>query len=304
MPDGEQRTMPKSKSKGKFTRARLRHAIFTRGADMLLGGRLRERHLENEIALRTFDVQIPNWRDELDGLKIGHLSDLHFGDLMPRAKVDEVIDVLAEQQLDLIAFTGDAVDLHWEGIEYFFERLVSVPAPLGHFLVLGNHDHLDDPDEVIRVAREAGITVLLDEVCSVKTERGAALRIGGIDWAKRLPECSEKVDLVAGEGEELCDLLLSHNPKGFIEAARQSIPLTLSGHTHGGQVAVKGRPDRNLAVAHRLSAGFYERDGSVLFVTTGVGAWFPLRVHCPPEVVVLQVRSGAWSDPSEELVTD
>ena len=291
--------MPKSKSNGKFARARLRHAIFTRGADLLLGGRLRERHLEDKIELRSYDVAIPKWRRELDGLRIGHLSDLHLGDLMPGARVNEAIELLSKENVDLVAFTGDAVDLHWQGVETFFEGLVSVPAPLGHYLVLGNHDHLDDADAVVRAAREAGITVLLDESVSVATDRGVPLRIGGIDWAKKLPECSEKVELVAGKDEELCDLLLSHNPKGFIEATRKEIPLTLSGHTHGGQVAIKGRPDRNLAVAHRLSAGFYERDGSVLFVTTGVGAWFPLRVHCPPEVVVLQVRSGDWSDPME-----
>ena len=126
---------------------------------------------------------------------------------------------------------------------------------------------------------------------------GRSLRVGGTDWAKRLPECTEKVALVAGEGEPDCDLLLSHNPMGFIESTRLGIPLTLAGHTHGGQIAIKGRPDRNLAVAHRLSAGFYEREGSVLFVTTGVGAWFPLRVHCPPEIAVLEVRRGDWVEP-------
>lgn len=293
--------MPKSKSKSKLNRARLRHAIFTRGADKLLGGRLRQRHLEDKIHVRSFDVAVPHWRSEFDGLRIGHLSDLHHGDLMPRERADEAIQLLAAQDVDLVAYTGDAVDLHWQGIESFFEGLANVPAPLGHFLVLGNHDHLDEPDEVVRVAREAGITVLLDEAVSVETSRGRPLRVGGVDWAKRLPECSEKVELISGEGDELCDVLLSHNPKGFIEATRQAIPLTLAGHTHGGQVAIKGRPDRNLAVAHRLSAGFYERDGSVLFVTTGVGAWFPLRLHCPPEIAVLEVRSGEWNDPTDSL---
>ena len=219
----------------------------------------------------------------------------------PGKRADEAIQLLAAQDVDLVAYTGDAVDLHWQGIESFFEGLANVPAPLGHFLVLGNHDHLDEPDEVVRAAREAGITVLLDEAVSVETSRGRPLRVGGIDWAKRLPECSEKVELISGEGDDLCDVLLSHNPKGFIEATRQAIPLTLAGHTHGGQVAIKGRPGRNLAVAHRLSAGFYQRDGSVLFVTTGVGAWFPLRLHCPPEIAVLEVRSGEWNDPTDSL---
>lgn len=292
--------MAKRQSSGKFKRARLRHSIFTRGADKLLGGRLLERHLGDEIEVHSHELCIPRWPSEFDGLRIGHLTDLHLGDLMPRERFEETLALLHEQRVDLVAFTGDAVDLEHDGVEDFFSELAKVHAPFGHYLVLGNHDHLDDGEAVARAAREAGITVLLDEAVSIDVGRERPLRIGGVDWAKRVSDCSEKVRLVSGDGEECCDLLLSHNPKSFIEATELGIPLTLAGHTHGGQVALKGRPDRNLAVAHRLSAGFYEREGSVLFISTGVGAWFPLRVHCPPEIAVLDVRSGPWTDPSEE----
>ena len=296
--------MGKSSSRGKYRRAKIRHALFTLTPNRLLGGRLLRRHLKDDVVVRNFEVSLPRWRAELDGLRIGHLSDLHLGDLMPDQRVDEINQLLVDQRLDLVAFTGDAVDLDWNGIERFFEGMVRIPAPLGHYLVLGNHDHLDDPEAVIRAARATGITVLVDEVVETSLPGSGSIRIGGVDWSKRLQECSEAVADLAGSGasashpEPSCDLLLSHNPKGFIEATRQRIPLTLSGHTHGGQVALKGRPDRNLAVAHRLSAGFYEREGSALFVTTGVGSWFPLRVHCPPEVVVLEMRRGAWVDPA------
>ena len=292
--------MGKRQSSGKFRRARLRHSIFTRGADKLLGGRLLERHLGDEIVVRSHRCSVPRWSSEFDGLRIGHLTDLHLGDLMPRERYEETLALLHDQRVDLVAFTGDAVDLEHEGVASFFTALAAVHAPFGHYLVLGNHDHLDDADAVVAAAREAGITVLLDEAVSVDVARSRPLRIGGVDWAKRVSECAEKVHLVSGDGEERCDLLLSHNPKSFIAASELGVPLTLAGHTHGGQVALKGRPDRNLAVAHRLSAGFYEREGSVLFISTGVGAWFPLRVHCPPEIVVLEIDRGSWNDPSEE----
>lgn len=294
--------MSKSGSSGKYRRAKLRHALFTLAPDRLLGGRLLRRHLKDEVVVRRFEVPIPRWRAELDGLRIGHLSDLHMGDLMPQERVDHINQLLMGERLDLVAFTGDAVDLDWHGIERFFAGMAAIPAPLGHFLVLGNHDHLDDGEAVVRAARDAGITVLMDEATDIEVPGRGALRIAGVDWAKRLQECSQRIaEVCAPESDDAdtrsCDLLLSHNPKGFIEATRQAVPLTLSGHTHGGQVAIKGRPDRNLAVAHRLSAGFYEREGSALFVTTGVGSWFPLRVHCPPEVVVLEVRHGDWVEP-------
>ena len=68
------------------------------------------------------------------------------------------------------------------------------------------------------------------------------------------------------------------------------IPLTLSGHTHGGQIAMKKRPNANLSVTHRRSIGQFQTDGSMLYVTSGVGAWFPLRVNCPAEIAMLTIR--------------
>lgn len=91
---------------------------------------------------------------------------------------------------------------------------------------------------------------------------------------------------------EAPDLLLAHNPKAFHSAARRGVAVTLSGHTHGGQVAFPGRPKANISFAHRLTAGTYTRAGCTLFVSVGAGAWFPLRVHCAPEVVLLTVRRG------------
>ncbi|MCP4497761.1 MAG: hypothetical protein GY825_13400, partial [Phycisphaeraceae bacterium] len=115
------------------------------------------------------------------------------------------------------------------------------------------------------------------------------LVVAGVDWDGAVKGLSRRVDRVAGENPSL---LLAHNPKAFLAASRHHVPLTLSGHTHGGQVATKARPGVNLAVAHRLSAGFYHRDASTLFVTVGTGSWFPLRVQCPAEIVLLTCRRG------------
>ena len=68
--------------------------------------------------------------------------------------------------------------------------------------------------------------------------------------------------------------------------------LTLAGHTHGGQVAVPRRPRTNLAFSHRLNSGLYREADSFLYVTSGLGAWFPLRINCPPEIAMITVRRG------------
>ena len=259
-------------------------------------------HAKQPTVVRRFEVAMPNWPADWDGLRIGHFSDMHFGDLMPVDRAIGVVELLGAQKPDLVAFTGDMVDLECEGAEPVFEATVAIGAPLGACMVVGNHDLLDDGDEVRAMATRAGVQVLDDqtieltckpgELPHVGTGGGAPepLVVGGIDWDKSVKALRTRVQRVAGQSPAL---LLAHNPKAFLAASQLGIPLTLAGHTHGGQVARKGRPEMNLAMAHRLSAGFYHRENSTLFVTVGTGSWFPLRVQCPAEVVVLTCRRGA-----------
>ena len=273
----------KKKLNGSLARANLRHKVFTKGADRLLGGRLTKAHAEKGIVLKQIDVPLVGWPKAFDGLRIGHLTDMHYGDLMSVEQGREAIDLLKAQSPDIVCFTGDMIDLHCAGAEPLFEALAEVGAPLGAFMVMGNHDYLEDGDQVRAMARAAGVKVL-DESVECFERDGEELRVAGIDWDRTVKALHTRVNKVAPHKPHL---LLAHNPKAFLGASKEGIPLTIAGHTHGGQIATPGRPNVNLAVGHRLSAGLYRRGDSALFVSVGVGAWFPLRIHCPAEVVVL-----------------
>ena len=280
--------MPSSKRpSGKFRRAKARHLLFTTGPNKLSKGRLFKNHFDQSVSLHESTITTPLWPSAFDTLRIGHVSDFHLGDLMPIERDRQAVHLLAKQEPDLVVCTGDVVDLHIDGAEALFEALVAIQAPLGTMLVLGNHDELDCVDTLSSLAIQAGITLLRDATCQVQSG-GNTLNIAGIDWAKSSKKCRQKVESICDENTHL---LLSHNPKAFKTASELNIPLTLSGHTHGGQMAMKKKKGANLAVAHRYSAGEYERGDSRLFVTVGVGAWFPLRVNCPAEVAVLTMKS-------------
>ena len=154
--------------------------------------------------------------------------------------------------------------------------------------MLGNDDGLHDPDGLARRARDLGITVLRDEAVRI-SRNGAAMIVAGIEWGRSAVACARHIDLACGDGGDP-HLLLAHNPKAFLRAADIGIPLTLSGHTHGGQIAMRKRSNANLSITHRRSIGTFQADGSMLYVTSGVGAWFPLRVNCPPEIAILTIR--------------
>ena len=279
--------MPKQSPSGKFRRAKARHVLFAAGPNKLSRGRLFKKHFDQSIDLKEVTIASPNWPSAFDNLRIGHVSDFHLGELMPLDRALRAVDMLAAQEPDIVVCTGDVVDLLVEGAPPLLEAMANIAAPLGTMLVLGNHDELDCARTLSFMAQQAGVRLLRDASCQIH-HNGSVLNISGIDWAKTTRKCRTKVEKVC---DEQTHLLLSHNPKAFKIASEIGVPLTLSGHTHGGQLALPKRKGANLAVAHRYTSGVYERGDSRLFVTVGVGAWFPLRVNCPAEVVLITATS-------------
>jgi hypothetical protein len=274
--------------KRKYQRAKLRHLLLTVGPDKLLGGRLSRRHIAAGVVVREFEVVSPSWPSAFDGLRIAHVSDFHIGELMNVQRAIDVLQQVRAEKPDLIACTGDMVDLHHDDAPPVLAEMAAIGAPMGAMLVLGNHDELHCPDTLAAMATRAGVGVLRNDTAEVgKFDR--PLRIAGIDWSKSAAGCARHI-------EQTCigqvDLLLAHNPKAFDAAAARGIPLTLSGHTHGGTVAMKKRPNVNLALAHRRSAGLFAKGDSRMYVTTGVGAWLPLRINCPAEIAMIVMKKS------------
>jgi uncharacterized protein len=277
---------PKRRRSLSYHTANVRNAIVTKLPDALLGGRLRARHVAQPIELNEYALSSAHWPRAFDGVRIAHISDIHFGHLLGPERLAQAVDAVRAVKPDLIAITGDLVDLSGDEAPLLFEHLSLLKATLGVFIVLGNHDHLDQPRAILRGARDAGLTALVDESTRAGGRNG--LLVAGIDWSKSIPGCIARLRRC---GMARADLLLAHNPKAFVGAVDREIPLTLSGHTHGGQVARRANRRHNLVFTQRLNAGHYQRGESHLYVTNGVGAWFPLRVNCPPEVAVIEMRT-------------
>lgn len=278
--------LPRPKRNGKYRRAKIRHFLFTVGPNKISGGRIRRHHLAQDTVVREITVSSPRWPKAFDGMRIGHVSDFHLGTLLPLERALDVIELLREQEPDLIACTGDVVDLDHHEAGPLLDAMARINAPLGASLVLGNHDELHCAHTMCKLASDAGVKVLRNEVLEVNSN-GHRLSIAGIDWAKSAVACARLVDETC---DSSIDLLLSHNPKAFMRAAELGIPLTLAGHTHGGQIAMKNRPNANLAISHRHRVGLFEHGPSRLYVTSGVGAWFPLRINCPAEIAMITMR--------------
>jgi predicted MPP superfamily phosphohydrolase len=124
----------------------------------------------------------------------------------------------------------------------------------------------------------------------------AALAIVGIDdpgqgWTEREAESSALERLAREIPDGLPSLLLAHRPSYFTHASQLGFPLVLSGHTHGGQVALPFahhlNPSRMISDRTR---GIFRNGASTLYVSRGLGmAGLPLRINCPREIALIQL---------------
>jgi hypothetical protein len=224
----------------------------------------------------------------LAGLRIGLLTDIHRSRFVSHEAVAQAAGVLMRERPDLMVLGGDYVSFaDRRYVSPSAEALASLDAPYGVFAILGNHD--DDHDMPLALSRN-GVEVLKDARTRL-TIRGEALELAGIRfWTKRPADIGAVVRGATGP-----IVLLAHDPRRLTEAATLRIPLVLSGHTHGGQVVLPGL-GAIAAQKFPVAAGFAQRDGTTLFVSRGLGTVYaPIRINCPPEVVVLTLEPAASS---------
>ncbi len=279
-----------------------------------------KRRLRNEAAVRAFrwlvrkglvrhrpgehfgvvahPIAIPDLPRDLHRLRICHLSDLHVGPLLTLKHLPAVVEAANAVEADLIAVTGDMLDDSAEYLDGVVEQMARLRAPLGVYFVLGNHDHRADARRVVRAFRDAQLNMLVNRSIDVR-HNGCRIGVAGIDYSDRDKTLASMVGkaCAALNGQHDLKLLLAHHPHAFDAAARHGIHLTLSGHTHGGQFLLrKSRREKKAigfgTLAWRYHCGHYRREQSRLFITSGLGSTFPLRVRCPAEIAVLELHAA------------
>ena len=243
-------------------------------------GFLYERH---HIRLTEQTLDVAGWPSSLAGFRIGFLTDLHRSTTVSHEMIAGAVDLVMAQRPDLIVIGGDYVtnrDHHF--VQPAAEALAGLSAPHGVFAVLGNHD---DERETAVALTDAGFAVLKDARTQLSV-RGEVVDVAGLRyWTHRMADITK---VVKGASPTL--ILIAHTPKRLVEAAALSVPLLLSGHTHGGQIVLPGIG----AIAARefpIVAGAGRRENTTAFVSRGVGTvYVPIRVNCPPEVAILRIQ--------------
>lgn len=281
-------------------RAFLRTAVATAPV-ILLGGLTGIcRAQERGFLVNRHTLPAPWLPDRLRGLTITHISDLHVGRLYRPSMLPMLVNAAGALHSDLVVVTGDIVDNSNEFLPPAIDALSQITHRHGLFLCIGNHDQIDSRQDFIHYTRSR-LPLLVNERRSLDIG-GERLTIAGLDYASSAEPSGRGPGYIADIAGTLAGhdprahgpvIALAHHPHEWDWLAWAGVPLTLSGHTHGGQIMFTSpgeRPDVGVGrLLFRYTRGFYRTESSTLFVNSGVGNWFPLRVRAPAEIVQIQL---------------
>jgi predicted MPP superfamily phosphohydrolase len=226
-------------------------------------------------------------------LRVVQIADPHLGPWRPERRLWRVITDLVAHEPDLVLLTGDFLTMEGAGTPGALARALEPLRRLPDrcFATFGNHDH-ETEDEVRQALAANGITLLVDAEAVTDTPVGQ-VQIVGADWVGQgRREHIQRLLARFPRRDGHLRLLLLHDPLGFQHVPKGDVDLTLSGHTHGGQLGLVsfGLDWTVLKRSRWPDHGLFGHGANRLYVHRGTGFYgFPLRIGVPGEASVLEL---------------
>jgi len=273
-------------------------AVVGATALVLLAGYFGSRRL----VVREVDASVPGLPAAFDGVRIAQISDLHVGPQTSRRFLARVAATVTQAEPDIIAVTGDVVDDRAEDVPWYAAAFATLEAPLGVYIIPGNHDIYAGWDAVARSLRQRTTATILVNDARMVERRGARLAIVGTGdpaAARRAigtPNENAAPDVdrtLATVPAGTTTVAFAHNPALWPGLAQRGVSLTLSGHTHWGQFALP-RLGWSLAspfLEHAM--GGHRAGDALLYINPGTGYWgIPFRLGAFPEITIVRLKAA------------
>jgi len=271
------------------------------------------------LDVRHYTLTLPNWPAGRH-LTIAALADLHvYEPSLSLERTAEIVEATNLLRPDLVVLLGDySVSANHPERVYSPSDIGAVlgglRAPLGVFAIAGNHDWWNDKTAmsnrrglpaVLRALEASGIQALANAAVPLALPGGGPVWLVGLDsqWAFGIGRGADNLSAALRQvPEDAFSILLAHEPDIFAEAPDR-IALTLSGHTHGGQVRLFGwSPLVPSRYGNRDAYGHVIEGNRHLIVSGGLGtSVYPVRFGVPPEIVLVAVGESPMAAASRPI---
>ncbi len=271
----------------------LRSALWAVPAVTAGGGVVRAYEGARDVAVNHIDLWFDPLPAHLTNPKIAQITDVHIGPFIDLNDFDKIINTVLNEAPNRLVITGDLIDeVDW--IQPLCTRLEETfpKIPDGIDYILGNHEYFKNLNLILEAF--GNISMRVHRNSSMRLSGGPwPVYLAGVDYAfERSKEQREAYlkDALSAVPQEAFVILLAHHPDFIENAFEHDIPVTLSGHTHGGQIVVS---DTSLVpVGTPYWKGMYRHTWKYGYVSNGTGHWFPVRYNCPREITIFTFKEG------------
>ncbi|MBX3654828.1 MAG: metallophosphoesterase [Ramlibacter sp.] len=253
-------------------------------------------------AVVRVDVPLANLPAGLHGFTVAQISDIHVGPTIKHGYLSAIVARVNSLGADMVAITGDLVDGRVPELADHVAPLAQLRSRHGSYFVTGNHEYYSGAHAWIDELRRLGVQVLMNEHVVLRhgppdrTVDEAALLVAGVaDYSAHQFDPAHRSDpqgaLRGAPAHAGVRLLLAHQPRSAVAAARAGFDLQLSGHTHGGQFW-----PWNLFVRLQqpFTAGLHRLGDLWVYTSRGTGYWGPpKRFGAPSEITLLRLVPAA-----------
>lgn len=248
-----------------------------------------------KIRVERVDVPIAGLGQKLDGFTICQITDIHHSHTVSLDYIEGVVRMANSLEPDLMALTGDYIDMDRQFMAPVIRCLSSLRARHGSVAVMGNHDYFIGREYSKDVISSNSIPLLENSHMMIESG-GSRLCVAGVN--DLLEDTPDARAALADVPADIPRVLLSHHPD-YAESIDTDlrVDLILSGHTHGGQVRLPFgvAPIVPSAFGQKYSGGLVRlgrREGTKVYVSRGIGvSMIPVRFNCPPEITLIRLTA-------------
>lgn len=251
----------------------------------------------NDVHIFSENIYLERLHSNHDGLRIVQISDLHFGTYMNEKALQKIKSTIHSLKPDFIFITGDFVNFRYQELDPGESFLRELKSRYGTYACLGNHDHymsVDDHAKLIKRLRNTGIRLLINEnrVMRVNNQDINIVSVDNYGSRQTFGDFDKAYSYINTKN---LTILLSHDPRTWDShvIGKRYTDLTLSGHTHGGQVAFEFL-GFELSIANALYKqykGLYNHGSQYLYVNRGLGvSGPPIRFSVYPEITLITLK--------------
>lgn len=257
-----------------------------------------------KLEVKHLDLYFDDLPEAFEGYRIVHFSDAHVGSFQYDKKsiLQRDIDSINAQKADMVVFTGDIQNMQPDELLPVMPLLSKVKAKDGVYSVLGNHDYsiyIDATEDVKKAnikatvdrEQQMGWTVLRNDNRVIRRNADSLVIAGEENGGRKpSPKLADLEKSLHGVGKGAFIVMLQHDPNVWQEKIVPDgrVQLTLSGHTHAGQVSVFGLRFTQLT-AHN-DYRLYNQGRQQLYVTSGLGGVVAMRFGATAEIAVITLH--------------